>query len=381
MSQVEPIASMQYEANDAANEMADADHYGALPIVAVDPDVSGGAPLIMNVAAIWNVKPESVKFMEFPDLGARGIRRIQAAQQAIFQSLGINPAMLPQNTTRKRNQAEVANEQQVDLLTTAEAAAVLSEGIGTPMLGLMVDLDHQFRDNDLTVRMYGVMGVRAEMMDVPPLQNRHRFLFTWCGAEEARLNVAMQQQGTAFLNVARGLRQELQAEGYQLRLGPMLEKAALNLFGAQTGSQTLVDIRHQMTIPVELENDMLLDGFDVPTSPLDNHAEHMQKQFPLIQQTGDPHGNIRIHVAAHAKAMQALQQMQMQQAAMRSMQGQPQQGAPGVPGGAGPQGPPGVAGAPKPPMQGGAPAGPRLMRGPPGMIRPDNIPTQMPRRN
>lgn len=378
-SLVEPVASMQYEANDAANEMADADHYGALPIVAVDPDFAGQAPLIMNVAAIWQVKPESVKFMEFPDLGQRGLRRIQAAMAAIMRSLGVNPAMITSQSSGKLNQAEIANEQQVDLLTTAEAASVLADGIGTPMLGWMVDLDHQFRDADLTIRQYGIMGIEAKMMDVAPLQNRHRYLFSWCGAEEARLNIAMQQQGTAFINVARGLRQEIQAEGYQLRLGPMLEKAALNIFGAQTGSQTLIDMRHTMSIPPNQENELLEDGFDLPVQPLDQDLEHLKAHQPLMQ-TGDPHGVVRMHIALHLKQLQAKQQIQMQQAAMQSMQ---QQGAPGVPGGAGP----GVAGTPRPPMGPGmpqagvAPAGPRLMRGPPGMIRPDNLPLQMPRRN
>jgi hypothetical protein len=347
-SLVEPIASLQYEANDAANEMADADHYSALPIIARAPGDGGNAPLILNLAAVWDIDPNQVKFMEFPDLGARGLRRIQAATQAIFQSLGVNPAMLPQQTGggRKRNQAEIAMEQQVDLLTTAEAAQVLADGIGTPMLGWMVDLDHQFRDTDLTVRAYGRMGLMAAMIDVPPLQNRHRYLFTWCGAEEARQNIAMQQQGTAFINVARGLRQELQQEGYRLRIGPMFEKGALNIFGAQTGVQVLEDMRHQMSLDPQLENQMMSDGFDMPVQPMDPDIEHIKAHQADIQTAGDPHGNKRVHLAAQVQQMQAKNAMMMQQAMAQAMQ----PGAPGVPGGAGP----GVAGAPRPPTQGRA---------------------------
>jgi hypothetical protein len=56
------------------------------------------------------------------------MNRALACQTQIFQTLGVNPAMMPQSpaATTKRNQAEIANEQAVDLLTTADAVTCRS---------------------------------------------------------------------------------------------------------------------------------------------------------------------------------------------------------------------------------------------------------------
>lgn len=372
-SLIEALAPLQWEANDAANERADADHYGAMPIIMRKPG-EGNSPLVLNLAAIWDTDPNTTKFAEFPDLSQRARARVQDATTLIFQSLGVNPAMLPQQTGKpgtKRSQGEIALEQSVDLLTTAEAVSVVSEGILDPVAAWVIDLDHQFRDADLTVRAYGEMGVLAEMIDVPPIQNRKRYQFIWCGAEQAKLNVAMMQSGTQLINVARGMAQQLQAEGYQLRLGPILERAFVNVFGPQTGSQVLVDQRRQLTVQPELENEMLQNGFAVPVHVLDDDAAHIQAHVPLLQQTSDPHGNIRVHVQEHLK------QQGLKNAAMAQQQLKARAGAQGVPGGGGP----GVAGTPRP---GAMPAQQRPAQQPPGARHADQMPAagvvQMPRK-
>jgi hypothetical protein len=359
-SMVDPIASLQYEANDAANEMADADHFAALPIIARDP-ADGTKPLILNLAAVWDVNPNNVKFMEFPDLGARGLRRIQAAQQGIFQALGVNPAMLPQQSGRpgaKRNQAEVAMEQQVDILTTAEAVSVMEEGIFTPAMQWSVDLDHQYRDRSLTVRMFGTMGIEAALEEIPPLHNRARYEFKWWGVEQAR-NAAQLQQQVAWLNIARGMRQEIAQEGYSLRVGPVLESSAMSTFGARTGALVLVDQRHQMTLPPELENQLMLEGHEVPVQPMDPDIEHIKAHMPIAQQ--DMTGHVRLHIQAHMQAMQMKQAAAMMQQQAAAMQGQGNGGQRPSRGGA-------------PPRMGAQPAGPRLVKGPPGSIHPDQMP-------
>lgn len=361
-SQVEALAPIQYEANDAANERADVDHYASMPIIMRRPG-EGNGPLILNLAAVWDVDPAAVKFAEFPDLSQRATDRIMAATTLIFQSLGVNPAMLPQQSGRrggKRNQAEIAMEQQVDLLTTAEAVSVVQEGMLDPLIGWCVDLDHQFRDTALTVRAYGELGIEAAMIDVPPLQNRTRYHFTWCGAEQARLNLAMQQAGTALINVARGVAQQLTAEGYELRLGPAMERAFENVLGPKTARLMLVDKRRQMTVDAKLENELMAEGHSVPVHPLDNDAEHLKLHYPEQQQTGDPHGVIRLHIQAHIVQMSAKNQ------AMVKSQMPGMMGAPGVPGGAGP----GVAGTPRP---GAVPSPPRQMQQPAGAIHPDQM--------
>ncbi len=356
-SVVSYVDSIQYEANDAANEMADADHYGALPIVARDPE-AGDGPMILNLAAIWDIDPNKVKFMEFPDLGPRGIRRIQLATQQIFQTLGVNPAMLPQQSGapgRKRNQAEIALEQSVDLLTTAEAVSVMEEGIYTPVCGWIVDLDYQFRDAELEVRMWGEMGHRAAMMKVAPLQNRHGFSFVWRGAEQVKMNAMMMQQGTAALNVAKGLTQQLQQEGVQLKLAPVVEQWFSNLFGPSLASKTIVDMRDQLTVDAELEVEMMLDGFETHPHPLDNDQQKIQVFHQALASSGDPRGTIRVRLQEQMRQMQGKAQAMMMQKLQQSI---------GAHGGGGP-------GQPQP---GGQVAGPRLLKQAPGAIHRDQMP-------
>lgn len=362
-SPVAAIASLQYEANDAANEGADAATYAAGPIVARDPEKSQ-ANLIFNIGAVWDVSPADVKFMEFPDLTDRALKRIMYCATTIMQSMGVNPAMLPQQSGgpgKKRNQAEIAMELQVDLLTTAEESEVQAEGIWTPLVEWFVDLDHQYRDKAMTVRMYGEMGLAAEMESVDPLRNRTGVQFTWVGAEMARNNAAIMQQGTALLNVARGMRQDLKAEGLDLRIGPVLERAFSNVFGPKLARLTLLDQKSQLTIDPDLENELLGEGHDLQVHPLDQDVEHIQKHKEIGRQTMDPHGVIRVHIERHLMSMQIKAEAAMKQQMMQ------QQGAQGVPGGAGR----GVAGSPR---QGAQPAGPRLVQQPPGAQHADQMP-------
>ena len=393
-SLVHPIASMQYDANDAANQAADSATYAALPIVVHDPQ-KGNGPFILNMAAIWEAPPDSIKFMEFPDLAPRGIARIQYYTTAIFQTLGVNPSMLPQQSTQnKRNQAQVTQEQQVDLLTTAEQVAVMEEGQFTPLMGWMVDLDYQYRRTPITIRKYGAMGIHAAMEPVPPLQNRSRYEFRWWGVEAARLASQAQQQ-IAWMNVARGMAQDLKQAGYRLNPAPALEASARGVFDARLAPLVLIDMKQEMTVNAELENAMLEDGHDLYVHPLDNDPEHMKKHQELAKETGDPYGNVHVHMQRHAMSMAVKTQQQVQQALQQQGMGQPQAGqrppgAPGVPGG--PPQRPGVAGTPRPgmpgpprmPQPGAQPAMPRMNRGPPGMVPPDQAfrrgVIQMPRR-
>jgi hypothetical protein len=363
-SAVEPLAQIQYEANNAANERADTDHYSAMPIIRRSPS-EGNSPLILAPAAIWEAPKDGVDFLAFPDLSQRARARVQDAMQIIFQALGVNPAMLPQQTGRqgsKRNQAEVAMEQSVDLLTTAEAVEVPDQGILTPVAEWIVDLDHQFRDRDLTIRMFGEMGRRAEMIDIPPQRNRTQYSYAWCGAQQAKMNVAMQQQGTAFVNVLRGMRQDIEAEGYKLHLGPMLQRAAASIFDPITASLMLVDARHQLSVDISTENDLLAEGHMIPVQPQDQDLQHIQAHKIREQETGDPHGTFRVHVQWHIQQMMAKAVAEQQK----------MMGAQGVPGGAGP----GVAGTPRAgaPQPGAQPAGPRLIKAPPGAVPPESMP-------
>jgi hypothetical protein len=306
------------------------------------------------------------------------LTRIQAGVAMIFQTLGVNPSMLPQQTrSTKPNQALVAQEQAVDLLTTAVGVTVLEEGILTPMTEWTVDLDYQFRDYPLTVRMYGESGKKAEMQAVPPLVNRHGISFVWRGGEQVRQNAMIQQLGTGFLNVLQNpqLQQVLAAEGKKLVLSPLIEQMVINGFGPELGAKTIVDLRETLTVDPEEEDGWMLEGMPAHVHPLDDDMRHMRAHFEALKSTGDPTGLIRPHMMAHQQ--QAQQKLQAQ--AMQQMQMQMQQQGAASPGG--PGRPPGAA-APQP---GASPAGPRLVaKAPPGQIHPDQLPRAggmpMPRR-
>jgi hypothetical protein len=274
--------------------------------------------------------------------------------------------MLPQQTrASKPNQAMIAQEQAVDLLTTAMCVSVIEEGILTPAVEWTVDLDYQFRDRDLTIRMFGEEGRRAAMEEVGPLQNRSGFTFGWRGGEQVRQNAATQQGGTGMLNVMMNpqMQQLLGAQGLQFTPGKLIQQMISNALGPEMGAASLHDRRDQLTISQDKENEMLALGLEVPVHPMDPDEMHIPVVMQMIQETGDPHGVGRVHLQQHLqqRAMKAQAQMMQQQ----MMQ---QQGAGQAPGGGRPPG----ASAPQP---GASPAGPRLVaKQPPGAIHSDRMP-------
>ena len=366
-SMIAHVASLQYEANDAVNEGADAATLSAGPIIRQAREASG--PLVLAIGAIWKANQGEIEMMTFPDLTPRAVTRVQMALQAIFQSLGVNPSMLPQQTRAgKPNQAQVAQEQAVDLLTTAEGVKVLTQQICTPTLGWMVDLDYQFRDTGIVVRQFGDMGRQAELEQVAPLQNRNGFSFAWRGAEQVKMQAMLQQQIPALVNVTLPFLPQLKAEGYDFRMAKVFQAAYQNLLGSYMGSQVLIDQRHQLTVPPDEENAMLSEGFEVHVHPLDQDIEHLKSHMQAFQQTGDPHQTIQVHIRAHLQSMQMKNAAAMQQQMAQRGGGQPPGGGPGQP------------------QPGAQPAGPRPMgKRPPGATHPDRAAgggiVQMPRRN
>lgn len=362
------VDSIQYEANDAVNEGADAATYSAAPIVRRDPALSSG-PFMFGVGAIWDGPKDAIDLLVFPDLTPRAQTRVQMAMAAILQSLGVNPSMLPQQVRNHTpNQAEVAQDQAVDLLTTAEAVKVLVEGILTPAMGLVVDYDYQFRDVDLTIRQFGEMGVRAKLEQIPPLTNRSGFTFIWRGGEQVKQTMMMQQAGTAWLNVLQNpaMQQQLAREGYSLHLAPALVAQNQNIFGAYLGGQIIINDRELLTMDPETENGILHTGQHLHVHPLDEDPRHMQSHMADMQATGDPFGTKQEHMAAHIQSMQMKIAASMQQSEARA----------GLPPGGG-----GGAGAPQP---GAVPGMPHAEKRPPGSIHPDSAAgagvVQMPRR-
>lgn len=363
---VSMVADMQIQANDAINEAMDSAAYALMPIVMTDPEKNPRVgSMILSLAAIWEANPGSTQFVNMPALWKDGLEIVGFAKQQIFQTMTVNPSQITQASGKKKmNQAEMAQEQQVDILTTSDAATVLEDGVLTPMLARWVEMDHQFRDEDVTVAQYGVMGVRAKMERIKPIQFNRRWQFEWMGVKGTKSQQMMQQK-IAALNVLRGLPPQLY-EGHKMNFVPLVTQIVEDMFGPELAPLIFEDMRSQLSQDPEQENELMLQGLDMPVHPLDKHQEHMQAHIRAMKESGgDPSGAIRIHLMKH-------QQMMAQAAAAAAQQ---QQGQPGAPGGAGP----GVAGQPRP---GAQPMPPRGGQAPPGAIHADQMrdPSLMPRR-
>ena len=363
-SQIKPVADLQYYANDIMNEAADSSSYAMLPIIMTDPEKNPKVgSMVLSLAAVWETSPRDTQFAQFPPLWKDGLEIVAQVKQEIMQTLNVNPAMITQavHAKKKQTQAEVAQEQQVDILTTSDAVQVVEEGILTPLISLFIEMDHQYRDEEILVRQYGEMGMAAGMEAIPPIQMDHRYAFRWFGVESAR-NAQQIQQQIAALNVVRGIPPQLYM-GYTLNMAPAITNLIESAFGPQLGRLVFRDMRSELSMDPDKENQMMDEGHIVPVHPLDDHQMHMQVHVQAMQELGDAHGVFREHLLLHQQA--AVQQAQAQ--------GQAAQGSPGAPGGAGP-GQPGQS-------PGGAQTqGPRGQQGPPGMIHPDDMSgTQQPR--
>lgn len=374
-SRIKFCADMQYKANDAVNIAMDSAMYSLMPIVMTDPERNPRvASMIMTMAAIWECDPNSTKVIQFPDLWEQGFSIANQAKDVIMTTLSVTPAAITQTGQRKKpTQAELANEQQIDILTTADAVTTLEEGILSPMVEWILDLDYQYRDRSLTVKKYGQMGVEANMEAIEPLQMNERYEFRWLGVEAAR-NAQQVQQQIAAMNVLRGIPANFY-KGHTLNLGPLIAQLAENTFGPRLAPLVFTPLKYQTSMDPNQENELAMQGFEVHVSPFDEDQQHLQVHAQAMKALGpmaDQHGMLRTHIQAHI--MQAKEKMQQ----MQGQQGQ--QGQPGGPGGGGQ---PGTVGQPRPgamPMRN--PTGGQNPPGatPQGMVNPQQA-SRMPRGN
>jgi hypothetical protein len=377
---VTQVAKLQYYATDVLNETADSATYSLLPIIFRDPAMNT-SPLVLAPAAVWDVSPADVKFAEFPPLYREGLELLAAIKAEIFQVLNVNPAMISSQASQKKlNQAEVAQEQAIDQLTTADAVTVLEAGIFSPLVNLFMDLDYQYRQRDITVRQYGEMGIQANSEAIPPMQSGTRYQFYWVGVEVSRSQQQMQQK-IAALNIMKAIPPQAYPQ-YTLDLSPVMVDLAESVYGPQQARLILKDLRSQLSIDPERENGLLELGHYCPVHPQDNHQEHMASHSRSIELSGDPFQAKMMHIQEHMLAIAAMQQAQ--QAAMMGAPPPGQGGPPGQEGPPGPQSVPGGAAAMQGPgaRPGAQPSPMRPAQGPPGMIAPDQMmdATRFPRR-
>lgn len=357
MSQVGPQNySLQLAANDAANEGLDSATYSLLPIIMTDPERNPRVgTMILDLAAVWEVDPNSTKFAEFPELFTHAFELISGIKNEIFQNLSVNPAMMPMSSGKpgaKRNQAEIANEQQVDIVATADAVGVLEEGVLNPMLERFVWLDMQFRDEEMIVEAFGYMGVKAVMTEIKPTQQAAKYVYSWLGVEAAR-NAQQIQQQISTMNVLSKLPPQMLG-GRKLDFSAVVERLVENTFGPRLAPKVLISLEEQLSFDPEVENELMDMDFDVPVHAQDDDKKHIQAHQEAMQSSASPI-KYRIHIGQHMQAMQ-------QKAAQAQAQQQGQQ--PGQGGGQPPRGP--QPGSQAQPPRGGG-------KGPPGMIPPEQL--------
>lgn len=62
----------------------------------------------------------------------------------------------------------MAQEQQIDILNTADVVTNVEQSILSPLLELFVEMDHQYRDDEVYVKQYGELGRELTLEAVPP---------------------------------------------------------------------------------------------------------------------------------------------------------------------------------------------------------------------
>jgi hypothetical protein len=358
ISKIRAVAPLQYMANDFLNEGADSASYALMPIIATDPLSNPRVgSMVVDLGAVWEVDPNKTKFMEFPKLWQDALGLVQALTQQIFQTLSVNPSMIAQRSAAKKpTQAEIAAEQAIDILATADVIIPFEAGILTPMITRFVEYDSQFRREGLWVKAFGREGIKSQMQEVPPQQLGNRTSFKWWGVEQARSAQQIQQQ-ISFMNVLKEIPQQM-LEGRRIDMVPLIERAVESVFGPRLGPQVFKPVSDMIGMPPEEENQLLLQGNDLPVSPADDDREHLKVHMQAMQAAqGNPHAlwAVKQHMFKHQ------QQMGLKNAAAAA---QMQGGQPGQ-------------GGPRPGAQSQAPRGGQQ---PAGAVQRDQMPLSMPRK-
>lgn len=358
------VEKLQYAANDMTNMALDSAQYSLLPIVMTDPERNPRiGSMIMTMAALWETSPRDTQFVTMPQLWKDALQFVGAMRDQMMTTLGTNPAMLSNGNAGKRpTQAQISQEQQVALESTADVVSILEHGVLNDLMQWYYDLDYQFREKSIRIKMYGEMGVQELMQEIPPIGVGAHYIFEWYGSEGFRAAQQVQQM-IAFANVLRGIPPE-QLNGRKIDMAPLLEYAASTVFGPRLAPKIIIDQRHMHTMPPGQENELMALNFPVQVHPTDNDQEHMMAhQQGMLETAGqDPYQLFKGHILEHIKSMQ---NKALQTSGLPPPQGQQQLSPGGV----------------QPPRIGAQPGQTRPVQGPPGQIGQDqlNDPNRVPR--
>jgi hypothetical protein len=357
-SKVKTVAPLQYELNDITNMGMDSAMYSLMPIVMTDPLKNPQySSMVMAMAAVWATNPNDTKVIEFPPLYQHALTLKNAIKGQIMESMEVNETMLGKAPAGRKNAQAIGAQSQEAMATIGDVVKRFELGIMNRIMEWFYDMDLQFRDEDLAVMIDGEHGVQSIVEKIPPQQVGHRYWFKWLGADKS-ISAQNNQQLISWMNVLRGLPPQV-LNGRKLDLGPMIDFLNEAICGPTMAQNVLIDERHKISVPADMENEFMVNNIPAIVSPLDDDIQHIREHQQGAQITSDPNGQFRIHIQDHIKAIQAKQAQQAPK------------GYPGIPGGLqGSGGPPGVAGTPRP---GAVPAGPRNGQNPPGAINADQM--------
>src|SRR5262249_5132836 len=161
------------------------------------------------------------------------------------------------------------------------------------------------RDDDLAVMIDGEHGVESIVEKIPPQQVGHRYWFKWLGADKAQ-GAQNNQQLISWMNVLRGLPPQV-LNGRKLDLGPMIDFLNEAICGPTMSQNVLIDERTKISVPPDVENEIMLNDNPAVVSPLDDDVKHIQSHQAAAAQTGDLAGYFRRHIQEHIKAIQEKQ--------------------------------------------------------------------------
>ena len=362
-SKIEPVKFLQWNLTDFWNMGQDSAMYSLLPIWAVDPlKTPQWASLVMGLAAVWPVSPDDVKPITSPQLWKDAAQICDLIKRQIWESLDINEMMMGRMPAGRKNNQLMGAMMQEQSTNISDHAARYEQAMLNPLVEMLFEFDQQYRTRELMIEQRGEAGYRASLQEIPVPQWDHAIRFRWIGTELMLGSQRLQQQ-IAFMNVLKGIPPQL-LNGRTLDLTPILEAGTENVYGPELAPRILIDQREQYTVPAEVEDEMLHNGFDVPTHPADNDVVHLQDHMRAAGLAGDPQSKFKLHMAMHMQQLQKKREAQM--AAQQGGKGVP--GGPG--GGPGTVAPPGVAGTPRP---GALPAPARPAQNPAGAINADRM--------
>jgi len=361
-SKIEPVKFLQWNLTDFWNMGQDSALYSLNPIWAVDPvSTPQWQTLVMGLAAVWPVDPAKVKPITQPQLWKDAVSICNEMKRQIWESMDVNEMMMGKMPQGRKNNQLMGSMQQEQSTNIVDHAMRYEEEMLNPLVEMLFEFDQQFRTDEIVIEQRGPLGTRAAFSPIPPQQWGERYTFSWQGTEFQQ-SMQRQQQAIAWMNVLKGIPPQ-QMNGRRLDVTPILEAGTEMMFGPELAPRILVDEREMYTVPADVEDEMMWNGWDVEVHPSDNDIEHLRTHMRAATQSSDPHGLFKKHMQEHAQAI--IKKRQANQQPQLPPPGQP--GVPGAPGGAGP----GQAGAPGGPRPGAMPGMPRGGQNPPGAIHPD----------